>query len=131
MFDINRIVLRDVNAPAEACKSRYVILTGDTSRKILMKIALYETLYILRCRNIISTNQFRSVRGQIKYNPKEVETFVKHTLISKYGEMLLLNNKYKEMHEKYINSLFILDTMYYKLYKINTFEEAVDIRLGE
>ena len=127
MFNINRIIEKDIEFHNNY-NSRYIALSINCSRDILTKMALYEILYTLRCRNIISTNQFRSVRGQLEFKSGEVITFIRNKLLEKYGETLLLNNKLKEIYNK-SSDVFIYDRIYKKLLEVDKMT-AIDVRLG-
>ena len=129
MFDINKIIEKDMELYNNYNSSRYVVLSIACTRDILTKMSLYEILYTLRCRNIISTNQFRSVRGQLEFKSGEVITFIRNKLLEKYGETLLLNNKWKEACNK-SSDVFIYDRVYKKLLEVDKMT-AIDIRLGQ
>ena len=132
MFNIYKIIEEYVELYkySDYANSKYIVLSADCTRDALIKMSLYEILYILRCRNILSTNQFRSIRGQLECKTDEVMTFIRNKLLEKYGETLLLNNKLKESYDKSHDGIFIYDRINKKLFKIDKVT-AIDIRLGE
>ena len=92
------------------------------------KLLLFEVLFTLRSRNVISPSQFRSVREQLKYNKREVYRFIIRILLEKYKETSLLDNKLKEISSN--NSLIMVNKQTGELYKIDKCSK-INIQLGE
>ncbi len=127
MFDINKIMCEKTNMDM-GVNSNYKILGLFNKIDALETITFYEVLFKLRSRNVISSSQFRSTRGQLKYNKREIYRFIIRMLLEKYKETSLLDNKLKEISSN--NSLIMVNKQTGELYKIDKCSK-INIQLGE
>lgn len=87
MFGMDNIIYDKMQYASDKYDNSVVVLKQETAIDVLTIIKIYKILKELRLNNNITSQQFRSVRGQLKHSltTPQAKSFIQNILLQKFN----------------------------------------------